>query len=328
MIRTESLTKYYGEFCALKDLNLRIERGEVFGYIGPNGAGKTTTIRILAALMTPSSGRAYVGGTEVTRHPQRIKELVGYLPDFFGVYEGMRVYEYLDFFGAAYKIPRRLRRKRIDEVLETTGSTYMKDKFVEALSRGMKQRIGIARTLIHNPAVLLLDEPLSGLDPKARIEMKELLRKLGELGKTVLVSSHILPELSSISTSVGILDRGRLLVCGRVDEVMRGIRQNRLVEVRLLDNAEGAARLLRGMSEKEQVGAVVRQGDIVRFEWNASEPELTALLGRLVGKGYKVVSFQEVPISLEEAFMELTGDHASAASAAGRLSSAPRDGRP
>jgi len=310
MIRTEGLTKYYGNFCALKDLNLRIEAGQIFGYIGPNGAGKTTTIRMLAALMKPTRGHAYIEDVDASRHPRRIKELVGYLPDFFGVYEGMRVYEYLDFFGAAFKIPRRLRRRRIEEVLEITGSTWMRDRFVEALSRGMRQKIGIARTLLHNPKVLLLDEPLSGLDPAARIETKNLLRKLGEMGKTILVSSHILPELATICNAVGILDEGTLLASGPVDEVMRSIRQNRMVEVRLLDNADGAVELLRKGVSASAIGKVTRSDNVVRFEWNASDSELSNLLALLVEKGFPVLGFQEVPISLEDAFMELTGRQA------------------
>jgi ABC-2 type transport system ATP-binding protein len=306
MIRTEGLTKYYGDFCALNGLNIKIGKGEIFGYIGPNGAGKTTTIRILAALMKPTKGHAYIGDIEVTSHPQRAKDMVGYLPDFFGVYEGMRVQEYLDFFGAAFKIRRRERKKRIEEVLETTGSTYMRDMFVEALSRGMKQRVGIARTLIHSPSVLLLDEPLSGLDPTARIETKNLLRKLGEMGKTILVSSHILPELAAICHTVGILDHGQLHAFGPVQEVMRGIRQTRIVELRLLDNAEGAAELLRRAGEKAGIGKVEITDSGVRFESNASDPQLCELLALLVEKGFRVIGFEEVPVSLEEAFMELT----------------------
>jgi ABC-2 type transport system ATP-binding protein len=307
MIRTEELTKYYGDFCALRELDVHIEKGQVFGYIGPNGAGKTTTIRILAALMKPTSGRAFIGDIDVTRNPRRIKELVGYLPDFFGVYEGMRVQEYLDFFGAAFKIRRKERRQRIEKVLDITGSTYMRDMFVEALSRGMKQRVGIARTLLHDPSVLLLDEPLSGLDPTARIEMKELLRKLGQMGKTILVSSHILPELSAICDSVGILDHGQLHAFGSVAEVMRGIRQNRLVEVEVLDDPDGAANLLRKTAEHEEIENIEIEERIIRFEWNASDAQLSKLLTSLVEKGFNLIGFQEVPISLEEAFVELTG---------------------
>ncbi len=306
MIRTENLTKYYGDFCALKALNVEIEKGEIFGSIGPNGAGPTTTIRMLAALMRPTEGHGYIDDIEITHNPQRVKELIGYLPDFFGVYEGMRVYEYLDFFGAAFKIRRRERRKRIEEVLDATGSSYMRDKFVEALSRGMKQRVGIARMLIHDPSVLLLDEPLSGLDPRARVETKNLLRKLGEMGKTILVSSHILAELAAICDTVGILDQGILLASGPIQEVMSSIRQNRMVEIRLLDDAEGVAELLRKTDRPSGIGTVTQLDNGVRFEWNASEAELSEMLAFLVQKGFKVVGFQEVPISLEDAFIALT----------------------
>lgn len=306
MIRTDKLTKYYGDFCALKDLTINIEKGSIFGYIGPNGAGKTTTIRILAALMKPTSGSAYMDEVEVTSNPRRIKEMVGYLPDFFGVYEGMRVLEYLDFFGAAFKIPRGKRKKRITEVLETTGSTYMEDMFVEALSRGMKQRVGIARTLIHDPRVLLLDEPLSGLDPSARVEMKNLLGKLGQMGKTILVSSHILPELAAICDTVGILDQGSLHAFGPVDEVMRGIRQSRIVKISVLDDVEGVASLLRKLGENSGIDQVQVEAPDIRFEWSATEKELSNLLALLVEKGFQIIGFEEVPMSLEEAFMELT----------------------
>ena len=307
MIRIEGLTKYYGAFCALKELDLEIDKGQVFGYIGPNGAGKTTTIRILAGLMKPTRGRAYIDDVDVTRHPERTKEMIGYLPDFFGIYEGMRVCEYLDFFGAAFRIPRRLRRKRIEQVLEITGSEYMRDMFVEALSRGMKQRVGIARTLVHDPSVLLLDEPLSGLDPTARIDVKALLRRLSEMGKTILVSSHILPELSAISDTVGILDAGVLQAFGPVQKIIHSIRQTRLVEVRVLDDAGGAEEVLRKADDGDHITNVKRAGDTIRFEWTASDAELSELLALLVEKGFKVAGFQEVPISLEETFMALTG---------------------
>ncbi|MFW6280040.1 MAG: ATP-binding cassette domain-containing protein, partial [Planctomycetota bacterium] len=308
MIKTDNLTKYYGDFCALKDLSISIDKGRIFGYIGPNGAGKTTTIRILAALMKPSSGRAWIGDVEVSNDARAAKDLVGYLPDFFGVYEGMRVREYLDFFGAAFKIPRGERQKRISRVLDITGSTYMEDMFVEALSRGMKQRVGIARTLLHDPEVLLLDEPLSGLDPNARIEMKELLRRLGKLGKTILVSSHILPELASICDVVGILDHGEIHAFGPVDELMDGIREDRLVELTVLDDARDAGRVLEKASEKAPISNIEIDGRTVRFTWGASEKQLSKLLSYLLQKDLRVHTFREVPISLEEAFIELTGN--------------------
>ncbi len=307
MIEIENMSKYYGDYCALNSLNLNIGKGRVFGFIGPNGAGKTTTIRIVAALMRPSSGTCRVADVVVTENPRRTKELVGYLPDFFGVYEGMRVYEYLDFFGAAFKIPRKKRKKRIDHVLEVTCGEYMSDMFVEALSRGMKQKVGIARTLIHNPDVLLFDEPLSGLDPTARVEMKTVMRNLAEEGKTSLVSSHILPELSAIADSIGIVNRGNLIADGKVDEVMQTIRQERLLEVRFLSDPAQAAKYLREKREKHGIKNISVQDHTLRFEWKANDEQIAKMLAALINSGHSIVEYREVPISLEEAFMELTG---------------------
>ena len=305
MIRTEALTRNYDGFCALNELTIHIKAGEVFGYIGSNGAGKTTTIRILAGLLKPSRGKAFIAGKELPAHAAQVKRLVGYLPDAFGVYEGLRVEEYLDFFGAAFKIPRRDRRKRISHVLEITGADGFKGKFVEALSRGMKQKVGLARTLLHDPKVLLLDEPLSGLDPRARVEVKGLLKRLGEMGMAMLISSHILPELADICDSVGILDRGILLASGPVQEVLRGIRRSLLVELEVLDDPAGAAELLRKIGEAAGVANVEREGREIRFEWAASDQELADLLATIVDKGFRVVSFREVPLSLEGGYMAL-----------------------
>src|SRR5436309_853423 len=201
----DKLTKQYGSFTALSDLTLTVNSGQILGLIGPNGAGKTTAIKILVGLIKPTSGSASIGGVDCVRDPRKIKRMVGYMPDTFGSYDNMRVREYLDFFGAAFGIGRRIRRKRMDEVMEITGTEYMKDKFVESLSHGMQQRVGLARTLLHDPAVLILDEPVNGLDPQARIEMRDLLIQLSQRGKTLLVTSHILPELARICTLVAIM---------------------------------------------------------------------------------------------------------------------------
>ncbi len=209
-----NLTKVYGNLTALDHLSLTLDRGQILGLIGPNGAGKTTAIKILVGLTRPTSGSASIAGCDCVRQPKLIKRLVGYMPDLFGSYDNMRVWEYLDFFGAAFGIRRSKRIKRIDEVMEMTGSTYMRDRYVESLSHGMKQRIGIARTLLHDPSVLILDEPANGLDPEARIEMRQILLRLAELGKTLMVTSHILPELSRICDRVAILNRGRLEAIG------------------------------------------------------------------------------------------------------------------
>src|ERR1051325_8240043 len=212
MIKTVNLTKHYKNFVALQNLNLEIEKGHIFGYIGPNGAGKTTTIRVLCGLLKQTSGQAFINGVEVnSKNLQEIKRLVGYLPDYFGVYDQMSVWEFLDFFGAAYKIERNTRRKRIEEVLELTEATYMIDYQMNSLSRGMRQRVGIAKTLLHDPMVIILDEPTSGLDPQARIEGRQLISQLRQLGKTILLSSHILHEISMVCDQIGIIDHGQLL---------------------------------------------------------------------------------------------------------------------
>ena len=217
-----NLTKKFGAFTALDNLTLSLRRGQILGFIGPNGAGKTTTIKILVGAMRPTSGTATIAGADCVRDARRIKRLVGFMPDSFGAYDNMRVREYLDFFGAAFGIPRGARAKRIDEVLETTGSGWMQDRYVEALSHGMKQRIGVARTLLHDPEMLILDEPANGLDPQARIEMRDLLLKLAGLGKTLIVTSHILPELSRICDVVAIITQGKLRAFGTLDQIMNG----------------------------------------------------------------------------------------------------------
>ena len=308
MIQTKGLTKYYGDFCALSDLTIHVDKGQVFGYIGANGAGKTTTIRILAGLMKQNSGEATVCGCPLPRRARDVKQHVGYLPDASGVYEGLRVEEYLDFFGAAFRMPLRERKKRISYVLDITGAEAFKDKFVETLSRGMKQRLGLARTLLHDPKVLLLDEPLSGLDPKARVEIRDLLQGLCDLGMSALISSHILPELADICDTVGILDHGVLLVSGPMEEVVRGIRRSRVVDLRILDDPQGVAEMLRRLGESAGVTKVELKGSEVRFEWTATDEELADLLSVIVDKGFRLLLFQEAPLSLEEAYLELTGN--------------------
>jgi ABC-2 type transport system ATP-binding protein len=237
VVETRGLTKRYGPFVALDDLNLSIEQGVVFGFIGPNGAGKTTSMRILATLLDPSSGEAYVGGHSVTRDPKAVRHLLGYMPDSFGVYDNMKVWEYLDFFAASYGVPRSRRIGLIDDLLALVDLSEKKEGYVEALSRGMKQRLCLARTLVHDPQLLVLDEPASGLDPRARVELRSLLRQLGALGKTVIISSHILTELADICDHVGIIERGRLLASGSIEELLRQVQQNRILMVRLLADA-------------------------------------------------------------------------------------------
>lgn len=246
IVVTESLTKRYNNsFVALDNLNLTIERGSIHGFIGPNGAGKTTTMRILSTLLEPTEGEAWVADYAVTEAPQEVRKRIGYMPDFFGVYDNMKVWEYLDFFGAAYNVPAGQRKGMIGDLLALVDLTAKHDSFVEELSRGMKQRLCLARTLVHNPDLLILDEPASGLDPHARIELRELLKELGALGKTILVSSHILTELAEMCTHVAIIERGKLLVSGSVHDILQAMQPAREIYVRVLTKADDALSIIR-----------------------------------------------------------------------------------
>ncbi len=322
IVRCEGLTKVYDELVALEGLDLAIPAGHIFGYIGHNGAGKTTTIRILAGLLTASSGKASICGVDVATARLHIKSLVGYMPDSFGVYDQMRVWEYLDFFGAAFKIGRRKRRERIDFVLDITEGEYMRDRFVDQLSHGMKQRVGIARTLMHDPKVLLLDEPANGLDPQARVQMRQLLRKLADAGKTLIVSSHILPELAQVCDSVGIIHQGRLKASGPIHAVLSQLQRDRLMELKTLSPARAAREALAAAGGVSEIDASEEAGGLVRFRFSGDDAQLAALLGSLVQAGTKVITLREIPLSLEDAFMALSGfeheaDGGSAAAPAG-----------
>ncbi len=303
MIRTQDLTKAYGDLHALHNLTLELDEGDLFGYIGPNGSGKTTTMRILATLLQPTWGEAYVCGHSIYTHPKEIRRLIGYMPDFFGVYDDMKVIEYLEFFAAAYRIRGPKRRKVCDEVLDLVDLGYKRDAFVTSLSRGMTQRLGLARVLLHDPQVLILDEPASGLDPRARIEIRGLLKQLRQLGKTIMVSSHILPELADICNKVGIIERGKLLVSADVSEVMRRVRNRTLLNVRVAGDIAGAARLLETSPLVERVDV---QGDTVNVTLAEHVTDYADLPTLLIENGYRLKLFREDEINLETAFMTLT----------------------
>jgi len=305
ILQTQSLTKRYGPHVALSDLNLTVRQGEVFGYIGPNGAGKTTTFRILCGLLDPTSGSARISGEDVTGNKDLIKQLVGYLPDNFGVYPTLRVWEYLDFFAAAYRIPVTKRPDRIDTCLRIANADEFRDKLMGALSRGMKQRVGIAKTLLHDPAVLILDEPAATIDPRARVQMRQLLRELADLGKAILVSSHILPELADVCDTVGILNQGKLVACGPVPEIMRTARQRLLVEIAVSGGRERVCEVLRTTGADWQPVDVKEEGPL-RFEVQVDEQQLTSALRALLAAGIEVRNFYEVPADLEYVFMSLT----------------------
>jgi ABC-2 type transport system ATP-binding protein len=314
VLAIEHLTKQYGTFTALNDLTLSLNAGEILGLIGPNGAGKTTTIKILVGLSRPTSGVATIAGVDCVKDSRRIKTLVGYMPDTFGSYDNMRVREYLDFFGAIFGIEAGVRARRIAEVMDITGTAYMKDRFVESLSHGMQQRVGLARTLIHDPKVLILDEPVNGLDPQARIEMRDLLIQLSQRGKTLLVTSHILPELARICTRVAIMTHGTLRAFGTVEEIGRQVSQQRTIESILLsaEQVPAAADIIRRAIEPGAEVVEAPTEATVRFRTSRSEAELTATLGRLVREGIEVTQFREVQTDLEEAFMSFARPPAAA----------------
>jgi ABC-2 type transport system ATP-binding protein len=304
MIEVRNFTKRYGDFVAVDDLSFTIGQGEVFGFIGPNGAGKSTTIRFLATLLRPSSGAATVAGHSVVDDPMAVRRVIGFMPDDFGVYDGMKVWEFLDFFAVAYEIPQAYRRKIIGEVLELLDLTHTRDDYVNGLSRGMKQRLCLAKTLVHDPPVLILDEPASGLDPRARLEMKALLNELRGMGKTILVSSHILSELADFCTSIGIIERGKLLAAGSIQDIQRQLRAHRVLKVKVLDDTvDRAAGILRA---DEGVRQVESYDHTLSAEFEGQDEDMARLLGRLISGGVAVQSFAEEPLSLEEVFMMIT----------------------
>jgi ABC-2 type transport system ATP-binding protein len=308
VVETRDLTKKYGTFLALDRLNLTVGRGQILGFIGPNGAGKTTTIKILVGLARPTSGSATVAGVDCAAEPRRIKRLIGFMPDTFGSYDNLRVSEYLDFFGAAFGLPRRTRIPRIAEVLELIGASSYGPLYVESLSHGMRQRVAIARALLHDPPVLILDEPTNGLDPQARIEMRLLLLDLARRGKTLIVTSHILPELARICDRAAIITRGRLRAFGTLAEVTRQLCPLREMEV-LLTGADAVERVAGMVRERLEPGAQVTPApaeSTVRFRTALREEDLAELLTALTAAGVGVAQFREVQTDLEEAFLSIT----------------------
>lgn len=303
IIQTINLTKRYGKLVALSGLHLNIEEGECFGYIGPNGAGKTTTIRILATLLQPTWGEARVCGYTVGYESRLIRPVIGYVPDFFGAYEDMVVQEYLEFFAAAYNIQGDQRKRVVGDVLELTDLVYKRDALVDSLSRGMKQRLSVARVLLHDPKVLFLDEPASGLDPRARIEMRELLKELRRMGKTIIISSHILHELAELCTTVGIIERGELLFHGSIDEIVRRTRSGTRVEVIVPAKQENAAALLGKLPE---VGAVESDDGRLLISLKTETRDFSFLARALLNAQIPLSEIKEEQVNLETAFMRFT----------------------
>jgi ABC-2 type transport system ATP-binding protein len=303
MIELNDFGKDYGDFTAVDSITMKIEAGELFGFIGPNGAGKSTSIRFLATLLKSTRGDGSVNGFSVNKNPMDVRRSIGYMPDDFGVYDGMKVWEFLDFFAVAYKIGRTQRKQVIGDVLELLDLTHKRDDYVNGLSRGMKQRLCLAKTLVHDPPVLILDEPTSGLDPRARIDVKALLKELKRMGKTILISSHILSELADCCSSIGIIERGQLLMHGPIESVYRKIRRNRIVEVRFIENQELGISILR--SDPTMRGIDI-DGDRATAEFETDDAGLSALMERLVHAGVKMKSFQDKDPTLEDVFMLVT----------------------
>ncbi|HUG67630.1 MAG TPA: ABC transporter ATP-binding protein [Pirellulaceae bacterium] len=303
MIELIDFGKDYGEFTAVERLNLKIDAGEMFGFIGPNGAGKSTSIRFLATLLKATRGEGIVNGHSVTGDPMGVRQSVGYMPDNFGVYDGMRVWEFLDFFAVAYRIGRAQRKRVISDVLELLDLGHKRDDFVNGLSRGMKQRLCLAKTLVHDPPVLILDEPASGLDPRARVEVKALLKELRRMGKTILISSHILTELADCCTSIGIIERGQLLMHGPISDVYRRIRGNRIVLVKFTGNMDLGLSILRGSPHTRDIQVEDHSATV---ELETDDNGVAALLNKLIHEGVGVRSFGEKDPTLEDVFMLVT----------------------
>ncbi len=303
MIEIIGFGKDYGEFTAVGELSLNIAAGEMFGFIGPNGAGKSTTIRFLATLLKATRGDGTVNGHSVNTDPMAVRQSIGYMPDDFGVYDGMKVWEFLDFFAVAYRIGRTQRKQVIGDVLELLDLTHKRDDFVNGLSRGMKQRLCLAKTLVHDPPVLILDEPTSGLDPRARIEVKALLKELRRMGKTILISSHILSELADCCTSIGIIERGQLLMHGPIESVYRQIRRNRIVEIRFIENQDAGISILRSCPALRGIDI---DGTRAVAELETDDEGLADLLDELRKGGVRIKSFNDKDPTLEDVFMLVT----------------------
>ena len=313
MITTRKLTKQYGDLIAVNNLDLDLAEGDVFGFIGPNGSGKTTTMRMIATLLNPTHGEAYVCGKSIYTDPAEIRRMVGYMPDFFGVYDDMTVIEYLEFFAATYRIDAHARRGICEEKLELVDMSFKRDAMVNQLSRGQTQRIGLARVLLHDPQVLLLDEPASGLDPRARIEIRTLLKRLGELKKTVVVSSHILPELADVCTRVGMIEKGHLIVDGNVEEVMRKARERLILHVRIQPglgsvetHAAATDKAAALIEQADEVDTVTIEKGTILATLVADIEDYTALPTMLFERGFRIEMFREEDVNLETAFMHLT----------------------
>lgn len=305
MIEIKGLTKKYGDFYALNNLDLTLHEGTVFGFVGANGAGKSTTFLILATLLQPTAGEVFINGVNVRENPEKVRTMIGYMPDFFGVYDQLKTDEYLDFYGASYGIPESERQKLIPQLLELVNLSDKRYTYVDLLSRGMKQRLCLARSLIHDPSVLILDEPASGLDPRARVEMREILKTLKKMGKTILISSHILPELAEMCDEIGIIDSGKLIAHGSVAEIQAQLKGEKEIYVRFAGSAEQALSFFEAESHAHSI-ALTDQPNELSFIYNGTEEEQINLLKRAILQSIPILSFREHVTNLEDVFMEIT----------------------
>jgi len=310
IIQIRDLSKSYGQLAAVKHLTLSVSQGELFGFIGPNGAGKTSTIRMLATLLRPSGGDAWVAGCSVSQDPRGVRRLIGYMPDFFGVYDDMKVWEYLDFFAACYKIPEGERARLIGDLLQLVELDHRREDFVDQLSRGMKQRLSLARTLVHDPQVLILDEPASGLDPRARVEIRELMVELSRMGKTIFFSTQILSDVAEICTRIGILEAGQIVATGSLEELRNQLASHRRVELALLERGEEAIACLHtldGVSNAQLSAGNHTPGRVhLEFHYSGDDPGLSDVLAALQRAGLRVIQFHEAGHDLEDVFLRVT----------------------
>ncbi|NLI58775.1 MAG: ABC transporter ATP-binding protein [Clostridium sp.] len=302
MLVIKNLVKNYGKFRAVDNLSLEIGKGQIYGFVGANGAGKTTTIKVVAGLLKPTSGEVIVGGMDIRKNPIIYKRKIGYMPDFFGVYDDLKVTEYMNFYSGIYGIKVDERDKICDELLELVNLKDKKNSYVDDLSRGMKQRLCLARSLIHNPELLILDEPASGLDPKARVEMKEVLKELGNMGKTILISSHILPELAEMCTAIGIIDKGKKVVSGTVEEIMSQVYMNKIIRIKVLDKKEELEKFLK---EQPAISSIKVHSEYIDAEFEGTKEVMAQMLKNAINLEIPVISFYEVDRNLESVFMNL-----------------------
>lgn len=303
MLSIKNLNKKYGKFQAVNNLSLEVPEGEIFGFVGPNGAGKTTTMKIVCGLLSATSGTIIVDGVDVTKHSKKIKEKIGYMPDFFGVYDDLRVNEYLEFYASIYNIKGNERKKLIDDLLELVDLSSKREAYVDSLSRGMKQRLCLARSLVHNPKLLVLDEPASGMDPRARVEMKEILKNLRSLGKTILISSHILPELAELCTYIGIIDKGSIVVSGSVEEVMQQVYSKKIIKIKVMDKVEEGVMILK---EFPFVDKIISGENVIQVGFEGGDEDMNKVLATLISRGIPVVTFAQLDGNLEDVFMKVT----------------------